>query len=637
MARALLSGGDFLILDEPTAGLDAASEATVLAAVRAAAREQGRAVVLVAHRPAALAIADRVVAVTAARIAGTPARRSRVRRRSAWNRQRPRPGGRRGDLDERRCRDPGFGRFAARGPRALWQIALAGRPVALRLLLAVCAGVAAAGAAIGLTATSAWLISRAAEQPPVLDLMVAVTAVRAFGDQPRRPALRRAAGRPRRRLPRSWAGCAAGPTPGWSASPRPGLAEFRSGDLLSRLVDDIDGLADLWLRVLLPYLVAGVSPRPRRSHCLWLLVPAAAAALGDLAAVRRLRRARPHHPGRAARRAADLGGREASLPPRLSRSSTGAPEILVAGATEAQAEPAGRDRSAPGRRRRPGPPPDPGSERCCPASQPVPRVWIGLVAGIAAVRAGSIGGVVLAVVALTPIAVHEAAAGLVPASQHLPGLAAMAGTTARRDVAARSGRGAGPRRSPSPRGRTGCAAAACGRATAGPGPDALVLPDVRDRRRASGCWSPVRAARARAPSPPCWCGSSILRPASVELVGLGPRRRHPAARAATTFGASSACAPRIRTSSTPRSSRTSGWPGRRQPTAKCGRAGRQPSSGLDRLAARGPGDARSASTERGCRAGSASDCRWPGRSWPTRRSSSSTNRPSTWTRPRPRP
>ena len=34
---------------------------------------------------------------------------------------------------------------------------------------------------LGLMATSAWLISRAAQHPPVLHLMVAIVAVRAFG------------------------------------------------------------------------------------------------------------------------------------------------------------------------------------------------------------------------------------------------------------------------------------------------------------------------------------------------------------------------------------------------------------------------------------------------------------------------
>ncbi len=61
-ARALLrldAGADVLLLDEPTAGLDADAEATLLAGLRAA----GVTAVVVSHRPAVLAQADRVVTI----------------------------------------------------------------------------------------------------------------------------------------------------------------------------------------------------------------------------------------------------------------------------------------------------------------------------------------------------------------------------------------------------------------------------------------------------------------------------------------------------------------------------------------------------------------------------------------------
>lgn len=60
LARVELGGAGLLVLDEPTAGLDADTEQTVLDAVRAS----GASVLVVSHRPQVLDQADRVVAVT---------------------------------------------------------------------------------------------------------------------------------------------------------------------------------------------------------------------------------------------------------------------------------------------------------------------------------------------------------------------------------------------------------------------------------------------------------------------------------------------------------------------------------------------------------------------------------------------
>jgi thiol reductant ABC exporter CydD subunit len=67
LARAFLRDSPLLLLDEPTANLDGQTEHEVLAAVRRLAK--GRTVVLVAHRPALLDLADRVLPLTPVEVA----------------------------------------------------------------------------------------------------------------------------------------------------------------------------------------------------------------------------------------------------------------------------------------------------------------------------------------------------------------------------------------------------------------------------------------------------------------------------------------------------------------------------------------------------------------------------------------
>jgi thiol reductant ABC exporter CydC subunit len=433
-----------------------------------------------------------------------------------------------------------------RGATALWRVALVGRPVFARMVLAVAAGVAAAGAAIGLTATSAWLISRAAERPPVLYLMVAITAVRAFGIS--RGALRyserlashdaafRVLGRLRSlayaRLEKL------APT---------GLAAFRSGDLLARLVEDVDGLADLWLRVLIPYFTAGVVATVAVAG-IWLLVPEAALALGAsllfVGFVVPIFTIKVAH--NAERR---ISGARGQLAAETLEVLGGAPELLVAGATEARlaglAEidrrlTAAESRTAAGT----------GLGALLAGLAGGAAIWLSLVSGIAALRAGTIDGVVLAVVALTPIAVHEAMSGLASASQHLPGLAAMAerllDVMSTRDPVEEP---ASP--DPLPIGPYGLRTRGLRARYTSAGPDALVLPDVD-----------LQPATRMLVTGPSGSGKStfaavlvrFIEPSagSVELDRQQRGRLICDASPGTTSGGSSACAPRTRTSSTPR-------------------------------------------------------------------------------------
>ncbi|GAA0992123.1 thiol reductant ABC exporter subunit CydC [Subtercola frigoramans] len=138
-------------------------------------------------------------------------------------------------------------------------------------------GLLSAMAAVTLLAASAWLITRAAEHPPILFLSAAIVGVRAA-------ALGRATFRYLERLAshdaafRGLADLRVGIYERLVPLTPDGLKHTRRGDLLSRLVGDVDELQNLPLRVLQPLLTAVLV-------CLaavvgvWILLPAAGLAL----------------------------------------------------------------------------------------------------------------------------------------------------------------------------------------------------------------------------------------------------------------------------------------------------------------------------------------------------------------------
>jgi len=146
-----------------------------------------------------------------------------------------------------------------------------------RLALSVALGSATVLAGVGLMATAGYLISRAAEHPAVLSLTVAIVGVRFFGLA--RPLARyferltshdlalRALGAARVRMYDAVEPLA--PTQ---------LGDHRHGDLLSRLVADVDSLQNLHLRRTGPRLVALVAGAVAVAVAAAIL-PAAAIAL----------------------------------------------------------------------------------------------------------------------------------------------------------------------------------------------------------------------------------------------------------------------------------------------------------------------------------------------------------------------
>ena len=139
------------------------------------------------------------------------------------------------------------------------------------------AGIGSAVMAVGLLACSAWLITFAADMPSLAFLGMAIVGVRAF-------AIGRSALRYLERLTshdaafRQLAELRLGIFRRIVPVAPAGLASTGRGDLLTRLVRDVDDLQDLPLRVVQPLLVAGITALLSVVG-IWLIVPAAGLTL----------------------------------------------------------------------------------------------------------------------------------------------------------------------------------------------------------------------------------------------------------------------------------------------------------------------------------------------------------------------
>lgn len=417
LARAFLADRPVLLLDEPTAALDGETEAAVVDAVRRLA--VGRTVLLVVHRPALLAVADRVVRVGAVGVLPAP---SAVRPGKTGPAASEGLAGKHngpsgpgewilGSAPEKAAKAGGADSGGGDPLRRVRAVAKAWQG---RFRLGLLLGALAVGCSVGLMAVSGWLISRASEQPPVLYLMVAVTATRTFG-------IGRAVFRYAERLVshdavlRMLADLRVSVFRRLERIAPAGLREQRRGDLLARLVADADSLQDYWLRWLLPVGTAVLVGTGSVAFTTWLLPGAGAAlAVGLLAAGVGVPLVSGACSRRAERRLAPARG---ELATRVADLLTGTAELTVAGALAGRKDAAKEsDRTLTGIAARGAAATGLGSG----LTALVCGLTVVVAAALAAdaVHGGQLSGVAMAVAVLTPLAAFEAVNGLPQAVQY---------------------------------------------------------------------------------------------------------------------------------------------------------------------------------------------------------------------------
>jgi ATP-binding cassette, subfamily C, bacterial CydC len=309
----------------------------------------------------------------------------------------------------------GPGAPAAGGAHPLLRLLRLARPLRGQLLLAVLAGAVSTGCAVALLAVSGFLLARASQHPNIVAISVAVVAVRGLSvgrgvfryveRLASHDAAFRVLAQVRVRVYQRLARLAPA-----------GLRDFRSGDLLARLVSDVDATQDLFIRGLVPPLTAFLVGAGAAIACLLILAPSGAVLAAGLllagAGVSWLAASRVR---RAAHRLAPARG---ELTGQVTDLLAGAGDLIAYGADDAALA---RSDAADGELTRLARTSAAGAALGSGLSQAVAglTLWGVLLLGVIAVGAGTIGRVPLAVITLTALAAFEAVTALPAAAIQL--------------------------------------------------------------------------------------------------------------------------------------------------------------------------------------------------------------------------
>ena len=304
---------------------------------------------------------------------------------------------------------------AATARRPLLRLLWLARPMRAQLLVAVVAGAAAIGCGVALLATSGFMLARASQHPSIVAISVAVVAVRGLS-------VGRAVSRYVERLAshdvafRILADIRVAIYRRLERLAPAGLAAFRSGDLLARLISDVDATQDLFIRGIAPPLAAALVGAGAVTASLLIFAPAAGLlAVGLLAAGVVVPALAVAASRRAARVTAEARG---ALGATLTDLLAGAAELHAFGAQDAAlaaADAADRRLTALARRSAAAS----GLGDGLMAAAAGLTLWAVLLLGVHAVAGGTLTRVPLAVLTLTALASFEAVTALPAAALQL--------------------------------------------------------------------------------------------------------------------------------------------------------------------------------------------------------------------------